>query len=122
MLGYATIGVSNLDKAKAFYAPLVEAMGGTALFGSPRLQLYGRSMEEATFGICLPFDGEANHPGNGNMLALRCDSRAKVDEMHALALELGATCDGAPGERMPIFYGAYVRDPDGNKLCFFIFG
>jgi predicted lactoylglutathione lyase len=56
------------------------------------------------------------------MLALRCDSRAKVDEMHALALELGATCDGAPGERMPIFYGAYVRDPDGNKLCFFIFG
>ena len=47
-------------------------------------------------------------------------SRDKVDALHAKALQLGATDDGAPGERVPgVFYGAYVRDPDGNKLCFY---
>ena len=43
--------------------------------------------------------------------------------MHAKALSLGATCDGEPGQRIKdMFYGAYVRDPDGNKLAFFQFG
>ncbi|MBM1473585.1 VOC family protein, partial [Sulfitobacter mediterraneus] len=46
-----------------------------------------------------------------------------VDQLHQKALDLGATCDGPPGQRIPDrFYGAYVRDPDGNKLCFFVFG
>jgi catechol 2,3-dioxygenase-like lactoylglutathione lyase family enzyme len=122
MLGYATIGVSDMEKAKAFYTPIVEAMGGTALFGFPRIQFFGKSMNEATFAICTPYDGEPNHPGNGNMIALRCTSRDQVDAMHALALQQGASCDGAPGERMPTFYGAYVKDPDGNKICFHILG
>ena len=41
--------------------------------------------------------------------------------VHAKALELGGTCEGAPGERMPTFYGAYFRDLDGNKFCVFKF-
>jgi predicted lactoylglutathione lyase len=53
------------------------------------------------------------------MVAIRAGSRAACDELYAKAIILGATCDGPPGERMPdFFYGAYVRDPDGNKLCF----
>ena len=42
-----------------------------------------------------------------------------LDKLYAKAMELGATDEGPPGERMPVFYGGYVRDPDGNKLCFF---
>lgn len=52
MLGYVTIGVSDMDKAKAFYTPIAEALGGTALFGFPRIQFFGKSMAEATFAVC----------------------------------------------------------------------
>jgi predicted lactoylglutathione lyase len=55
------------------------------------------------------------------MLAIPLDARAKVDALHAKALELGGTCDGPPGVRgdegPQAFYGAYFRDPEGNKLC-----
>ena len=52
------------------------------------------------------------------MVAIPAD-RETVDKLYNKALELGATCDGEPGERMPVFYGAYVRDLDNNKLCFY---
>ena len=69
--------------------------------------------------ICIPYDKNPPSAGNGTMVAIRAGSRAACDELYAKAIELGATCDGPPGERMPdFFYGAYVRDPDGNKLCF----
>ena len=55
---------------------------------------------------------------SGNMVAIPSD-RAGVDKMYAKALQLGATDEGAPGERNPAFYGAYVRDTEGNKLCFY---
>jgi lactoylglutathione lyase len=54
------------------------------------------------------------------MSAIATNSRAKVDEIHAKALELGGTCEGPPGLRPAYhahYYGAYFRDPDGNKLC-----
>jgi predicted lactoylglutathione lyase len=64
--------------------------------------------------------------GNGNMAAIAMNSRSKVDEIHARALELGGTCEGAPGlrgeEGDQAFYGAYFRDPDGNKLAAFCIG
>ena len=41
------------------------------------------------------------------------------DRLYAKAMELGASDEGEPGERLPVFYGAYVRDLDGNKLCFY---
>jgi catechol 2,3-dioxygenase-like lactoylglutathione lyase family enzyme len=52
------------------------------------------------------------------MLALPV-KRADIERVYNKALELGATDEGAPGERLPVFYGAYVRDPDGNKICFY---
>ena len=59
--------------------------------------------------------------GNGTMKAIPLDSHEAVDEMYAKAIELGATDDGEPGPRAGNFYGAYVYDLDGNKLCFFNF-
>jgi len=55
----------------------------------------------------------------GWMIAIPAGDPAGVDRLYAKAIELGATDDGAPGNRNPAFYGAYVRDADGNKLCFY---
>jgi predicted lactoylglutathione lyase len=56
------------------------------------------------------------------MLALPAETREEVDALYAKAIELGATDEGEPGERMPTFYGGYFRDPDGNKACFYKMG
>jgi predicted lactoylglutathione lyase len=50
------------------------------------------------------------------------ESREAVDAFHAKAIELGGSCEGPPGERMPGVYFAYFRDLDGNKLCGYKFG
>ncbi len=70
--------------------------------------------------VCRPFDGGAPAPGNGQMQALLARDRATVERCHALALAGGGSCEGPPGLRPHYhrdYYGAYFRDPDGNKLC-----
>ena len=119
MLGYCTIGVNDMDRALAFYDGLLAEVGAKQMFGQDRIKFYGTSPQQAMLAVCIPYDQQAQHPGNGNMVAIPGGSREEVDKLHAKALELGATDEGAPGERLPVFYGAYVRDLDGNKLCFF---
>ena len=73
--------------------------------------------------VCEPYDKEAPTPGNGVMIAFPAETKEEIDALYNRAIELGATCEGPAGQRIPDrFYGAYVRDLDGNKLCFFIFG
>ena len=70
--------------------------------------------------LCKRFNGAAASPGNGTMIALRARSWEAVQKFHGAALAHGGSCEGAPGLRPqynPDFYGAYVRDPDGNKLA-----
>lgn len=123
MIGYVTIGVSNMEKAKIFYGKLLENLGAKVLLDIDRVAFIGTSMASPMLAICTPFDGKPNHPGNGNMVAIPPGSKEAVDIYYKKAIELGATCDGEPGQRIPNqFYGAYVRDPDGNKLAFFHFG
>ncbi len=72
------------------------------------------------FAIVAPFNGEPATAGNGTMAGFAVESHAAVDAFHAKALELGGSDDGAPGPRGPAeskAYMAYVRDPEGNKLC-----
>jgi catechol 2,3-dioxygenase-like lactoylglutathione lyase family enzyme len=118
MLGYATIGTKDMDRALAFYDALLAEVGAKQLFGMDRIKFYGTG-EGAMLAVCIPYDEKPQHPGNGNMIAIPGGSREGVDKLYARAIELGATDEGPPGERLPVFYGAYVRDPDGNKLCFF---
>ena len=119
MIGYTTIGVSDMAAAEAFYGPLLAEIGASQLFGQDRIKFYGTGMDSAMLAICIPYNEQAQHSGNGNMVAIPGGSREGVDKLYAKAIELGASDDGEPGERMPVFYGAYVRDPDGNKLCFY---
>ncbi len=124
MIGYVTIGSNDLDKARAYYDALFGSIGAGRLmeFGE-NFTLYGTGWGQAAVAVCKPYNGEAATAGNGNMIALVMDSRDKVDALHAKALELGGTDEGAPGLRSPegpqAFYGAYFRDPEGHKFCAF---
>ena len=119
MIGYTTIGVQDLDAAKNFYSELLDA---EVLVDVGRLAMIGKSTDTPMIAVCQPHNEQAPHPGNGVMVAFRGGSQEGAAAMYNKAIELGATCDGAPGPRIEgVFYGAYVKDPDGNKLCFFDF-
>ena len=119
MIGYVTIGTKDLDRACKFYDGLLAVVGAHQLMGMDRIKFYGTGMDKPMLAVCTPYDGKPHQVGNGNMVAIPGGSREGVDKLYAKAMELGATDEGAPGERMPVFYGGYVRDLDGNKLCFF---
>jgi predicted lactoylglutathione lyase len=122
MIGYVTIGVSDMEKGKAFWAGLLEPLGASILMDLGRIAFIGEGMDQSFIAVCVPHDENAPAHGNGNMVAIPAGSREKVDEMHARAMEMGASDEGAPGERMPVFYGGYFRDPDGNKAVFYHMG
>lgn len=117
MLAYVTLGSNNTEKAVAFYDALFAEMGVKRFFDNGRLYFYGKAPGQPMFAIGGTFDGSAATCGNGVMPAIAADSKETVDKVYAKALELGATDDGAPGNRMPTFYGAYFRDLDGHKIC-----
>ncbi|WP_017937936.1 VOC family protein [Zestomonas thermotolerans] len=119
MIGYVTIGTRDMDKAKAFYGELLALLDARLVMDMGRLALYGNGAGKPMLGVCLPYDGQPATAGNGTMVALAAASTEQVDALYAKALELGGSDEGTPGYRLPTFYGAYVRDLDGNKLAFF---
>ena len=123
MLSYSTIGVNDLEKSETFYNELLAPLGAKTLIKNERIIFFGKSKEELILAICIPYNEKEQNCGNGNMLAISPGSKEKCDEMYNRAIALGATCDGAPGQRIPdVFYGAYFRDFDGNKIVFNHFG
>ena len=127
MIGYVTVGSNDLDKARGFYDQLMPAIGAKRImeFGD-HFTIYGSGMNRPGLAVCKPYNGNSATVGNGNMAAIACDSRAKVDALYAKAMELGGTDEGPPGVRGEecdeAFYGAYFRDLDGNKLAAFCIG
>jgi catechol 2,3-dioxygenase-like lactoylglutathione lyase family enzyme len=130
MIGYVTLGTDDLDRSRAFYDPLLGELGAKRImeFGEDAggFTLWGVSWDKPGIAVTRPYNREPASAGNGNMAALVVDARAKVDALYAKALALGGTDEGAPGVRgdegPQAFYGAYFRDPDGNKLCVFRVG
>jgi catechol 2,3-dioxygenase-like lactoylglutathione lyase family enzyme len=128
MIGYATVGTNDIDRARAFYDDLLGGIGARRVMEFPQngFTMYGTGARRPGLAVTRPYDGNAAQPGNGAMVALAMDSRDKVDGLHARALELGGSDEGPPGLRGPdgdnAFYGAYFRDLDGNKLCAFCIG
>jgi|TARA_B110000977_G_scaffold93573_1_gene123853 catechol 2,3-dioxygenase-like lactoylglutathione lyase family enzyme len=122
MIGYATIGTKDMEKAKAFWSGVLASKGASVLMDIGRIAFIGTGMDQPMLAVCVPYDESDPNPGNGNMLALPAETREEVDALYAKAIELGATDEGEPGERMPTFYGGYFRDLDGNKACFYKMG
>ena len=131
MIGYTTLGARDLDESLAFYDGVLAELGGRRLMTMPDARgftLYGAGADKPMLAVTRPYDGGEASPGNGVMVALALDSRDRVDAVHAKALELGGQDEGAPGVRGDgkdgprAFYGAYFRDPAGNKLCAYRIG
>lgn len=120
MIGYATIGTNQFDKAVAFYDQLLALMGGVRFLESDKMVAWVNDPSQPGLCVCKPYDGKPASVGNGVMIALMVGSNELVDQVYTKALALGATDEGAPGPReMPGFYAGYFRDLDGNKLNVF---
>ncbi len=122
MIGYVTLGTNNLARSAKFYDELLGAIGARRMMESDRFVAWSANPQQAGLGIALPFDGKPATVGNGVMVALAVDSKAKVDALYNKAIELGGTDEGKPGPRGEGFYAGYFRDLDGNKLNFFFMG
>src|SRR6185437_10734418 len=110
MIGYVTIGAADVEAALPFFDAVFGAIGGE------------RKSFGGGWGFYGPKDGQAARAGNGIMIAFAAPSQEAVRAAHAAALANGGTDEGAPGYRPPdgtSFYGAYFRDPVGNKFCVF---
>ena len=119
-LGYITIGYNDESAGVAFYDAVLGAIGYERGPLDGGWAFYGKG-DAPGVGLCRPFDGQAARGGNGAMLGFKAESREQVKAAYDAALACGGTDEGAPGFRPPEstsgFYGAYVRDAVGNKLC-----
>ena len=116
MIGYVTLGTDQLERAAAFYDALLGVIGATRYMEGERFVAWAVAPNQPSLGVIRPYNGQPATVGNGTMVALVVDSKDKVDALHAKALALGGSDEGAPGQRYPGFYAAYFRDLDGNKL------
>lgn len=122
MLSHVFLGIRDFERALAFYRPLLAVLGARERFCDPTRPWAGWESAPGPRPLLVigaPFEG-VHEAGNGQMVALQATRRILVDEAHAVALVHGGRCEGPPGLRPQYhahYYGAYFRDPDGNKLC-----
>ncbi len=119
MFSHIMIGTNNLEKAKAFYDAALGALG-VPPGGVDRHRVFWRT-PTGVFSVSLPIDGQPATMGNGSTIGFACQSAEQADAWHAAGLAHGGTaCEDPPGLRQgpsATLYLAYLRDPDGNKLC-----
>jgi catechol 2,3-dioxygenase-like lactoylglutathione lyase family enzyme len=122
-IDHVSVGVTNMKRSKAFYDAALEPLGMKPIypveFGGQLVGVgYGED-RQPTFWIQLPINGQPASMGNGVHIAFRATTRAQVDAFFLAALAQGGVEDGRPGLRTeyhPDYYGAFVRDPDDNKI------
>lgn len=118
MFGHITLGCDNWERAKPFWLAVMGVLGHPLFMETEAGAAFGEATGQKTF-IGPAFNGEPAAPGNGVHIAYLVKDRATVDAFHAAAMAHGGSDEGAPGLRPHYhanYYGAYVRDPDGNKL------
>jgi len=119
---HVCVGTNDLELARRFYDAALEPLGIRYL-GSFLDQGvgYGRTLPELL--VLRPLEGKAAAPAVGGTIGFQAPSRDAVDRFHAAGLAAGGADEGTPGPRgaVPHAYGAYLRDPDGNKICAYCF-
>lgn len=116
MIGYVTLGTNKFDEAARFYDELLAVIGAGRFMDSDSFIAWTTGPKSSAISITRPYDGNEATVGNGIMVAIAAGTPDKVDALHAKALQLGSTDEGAPGFRFGNFYAGYFRDLDGNKL------
>lgn len=116
MIGYVTLGTNDLPRAVKFYEALLGEFGAKRFIETEKFVAGIGAGGGPGISLTAPYDGQPATVGNGTMVALEARRRAKVDTVYKKAMDLGATDEGPPGQRMEGFYAGYFRDPDGNKL------
>lgn len=118
MFSHVMIGTSDLERAKSFYDALLGTLGVPPGVMDDHRIFYRK--DGSIFSVTLPINHEPATFANGGTLGFACDSPEQADAWHAAGLANGGTmCEEPPGVRQgpPKLYLAYLRDPDGNKLC-----
>lgn len=117
MIDHISITVRDLERAAAFYARLLEALGYAQLVTRERTIGFGKKYPE--FWLNLRGNAAQTPQDSGFHIALRARDTGAVDSFYRVALENGGTCDGPPGLReaySPRYYAAFIRDHDGNRI------
>jgi len=120
MFSHIMIGTNDVAKAKAFYDSVLGALGvGPGMVDDNRRIFY--RTPTGVFSVSKPIDGKPATIANGGTIGFACSSTEQADAWHAAGVANGGTtCEDPPGVReggMGKMYLAYLRDPDGNKLC-----
>lgn len=117
MIHHVSLGTSDVVRARAFYDPVLTLLGLRVLKANDHSAHYG--VGDVMFSLERPVDGKPASPGNGVHIAFQARDRAMVDDFHATGLRHGGADAGTPGMRPeydPNYYGAFLFDPDGNKI------
>ncbi|MCA1248064.1 VOC family protein [Massilia oculi] len=124
MFSHVMVGSNDIARSKAFYDAVLGTLGVGAPFENTaptgQARLFYRH-EGGNFCVSEPIDGAAASCANGGTIGFRCSSPEQVHQFHDAAIAHGgSSCEDPPGLRegsLGKLYLAYVRDPDGNKLC-----
>jgi catechol 2,3-dioxygenase-like lactoylglutathione lyase family enzyme len=122
-IDHVSVGVTNMKRSKAFYDAVLAPLGIASVMpveiGGQLVGVGYGVTGKPSFWVQLPINGQPASMGNGVHIAFAAKDRASVDAFYIAALEQGGAEDGRPGLRSeyhPSYYGAFVRDPDGNKI------
>ena len=118
---HVVVGTNNVENARKFYDTVLGTLGIKRMMDLETASLWGAEGPE--FMVTKPGNGQAATFANGGTISFAAPSRAAVHEFHKAALAAGGKDEGQPGPRAftPTAYAAYVRDPDGNKICSYCF-
>lgn len=124
MFNHVMVGTNDMQRSKRFYDALLGMLGAGEPFrdeaATGHVRLFYRHAG-STFGVSEPINGEEATPANGGTIGFKCSSPEQVQQFHDTAVAHGGTSvEEPPGPRngsMGTMHLAYVRDPDGNKLC-----
>ena len=121
MFTHMFLGSNDMDRSRKFYEAALSPLGRQNVMPGDQPRLIFPS-ESSTLIVGPPANGEPATASNGFTVGFAAADMAAVDAFHAAGLANGGTDEGAPGHRPGApgkAYGAYLRDPDGHKLCAF---
>ena len=121
MFSFITIGTNNLKKSARFYSKVLKPLKIKKVLIHDRYCGYSRiqSPKKIELYLIKPHNKKKATIGNGTMITFSANSKKVVEDFYSIGIKLGAQDEGAPGSRHGKDYYAYIRDPDGNKICVF---